>query len=103
MLYLVVGVAAVTWLLLWSTTSPPRLLGVYSRPGFWYWLKVAIFYIIVKVRRLVSVFPNFVYLVCMFLTLTVEFYIHSSENLLTIELLLSVYYGVLTGTNCSLH
>ncbi|KAK8406860.1 hypothetical protein O3P69_007428 [Scylla paramamosain] len=51
MLYLVVGVAAITWLLLWSTTPPPRLLGVYSRPGFWYWLKVVIFYIIVKVRR----------------------------------------------------
>ncbi|XP_045128767.1 uncharacterized protein LOC123514740 [Portunus trituberculatus] len=51
MLYLVVGVAAVTWLLLWSTTPPPRLLGVYSQPGFWYWLKVVIFYIIVKVRR----------------------------------------------------
>ncbi|KAG0722609.1 hypothetical protein GWK47_044177 [Chionoecetes opilio] len=51
MLWLVVGVAAVTWLLLWSTTPPPRLLGVYSRPGCWYWLKVLVFYIMVKVRR----------------------------------------------------
>lgn len=54
MLYLVAGVAALTWLLLWSTTPPPRILGVYSRPGFWYWLKVIVFYILVKVRRLVS-------------------------------------------------
>lgn len=51
MLYLVVGVAALTWLVLWSTTPPPRILGVYSRPGFWYWLKVIVFYILVKVRR----------------------------------------------------
>lgn len=54
MLYLVVGVAALTWLVLWSTTPPPRILGVYSRPGFWYWLKVIVFYILVKVRRWVS-------------------------------------------------
>lgn len=57
MLSVLLCVWAATWLLLWTTMPPTRLLGVYSRPGRWFWLKVLVFYIVVKLRRWVSHLP----------------------------------------------
>lgn len=51
MLSEVVCIVVVTWLLLWSLTPPTRLLGVYSRPGCWFWPKVLIFFFFIKLRR----------------------------------------------------
>ncbi|KAK7073873.1 hypothetical protein SK128_024757 [Halocaridina rubra] len=39
------------WFMVWSLRIPPPLMGVYSRPSKWYWVKVAVFYALVKLRR----------------------------------------------------
>lgn len=46
--------AAGTWFLLWSMRPPPRIMGVYSRPGFWYPVKLIFFYLLLLLRRWVS-------------------------------------------------
>lgn len=47
--YVLLGLAA--WLLVWSLRIPPPIMGVYSRPSKWYWVKVAVFYTLVQIRR----------------------------------------------------
>ncbi|XP_037778459.1 uncharacterized protein LOC119575111 [Penaeus monodon] len=48
---IVVSVVTFGLILAWTLRLPPRLLGVYSRPGFWYWPKVLVFFLLVKLRR----------------------------------------------------
>lgn len=54
MLGVSICLAAGTWFLLWSMRPPPRIMGVYSRPGFWYPVKLIFFYLLLVLRRWVS-------------------------------------------------
>jgi len=49
--WLVLTALGVIGLIFLSPKSPVKLAGVYTQPGKWYWLKVAAFYILMKVRK----------------------------------------------------
>lgn len=51
MLFDLVCLGLVAWFLVWSLRIPPPLMGVYTRPSKWYWVKFIAFYLLVKLRR----------------------------------------------------